>query len=437
MQDFCVFNPLFKNIDFLKEEEYKPMIKSYFKQLWQLDNIVVLFGAGASKYLGGPLMINLSETILPYLILEGHKKYNGQTAMQIMWNNLWEVNETHFTENTINESGLQHIRTLNIETKLSELKMLLYSLSVMGLESAFIDSCIVTIKDQIIEKTSSFVPNTKSYPSDFARFTESVKPLRDMLKRLIKLRRPNQPRIKLFTTNYDLVIETACDMEGINCNTGFEGVNTRIFNPTNFDLNISLKPIAQNMVYYPNSIYLYKLHGSVNWAHVVMDGIQEIIQYECTNPDTATVIYPCSTKYSETLEMPFGEMFRRFGDCVSQSQTVIVTLGYGFMDEHVNQVLFRSLKNPSTQLVIIEPSIDFDVWSEHPSPYIKKFIQETGYSNEENKYETGEPRLCLVGGNKAKFPDVLEYILPQEEFDDPLEKVKGLIRDLTSLGGVE
>lgn len=115
MQDFCVFNPLFKNIDFSKEEEYKPMIKSYFKQLWQLDNIVVLFGAGASKYLGGPLMINLSESILPSLILEGHEKYNDQPAMQIMWNNLWEINETHFTENTITESGHQHIRTLNIE----------------------------------------------------------------------------------------------------------------------------------------------------------------------------------------------------------------------------------------------------------------------------------------------------------------------------------
>lgn len=428
MSNLCVFNSLFKEIDFSDEKSYKSIIKSYFMQLWQLDNVVLLFGAGSSKYLGGPLMKELSESILPPLIMEGYERFIN-TEMETMWDNLWEMNQLYFTDNTINEEGIKHIGDINIETKLSELKMLSYSLSILkfNIEKNFIDYCMENIKYEIIKRTSSIVPNVKSSPSDFDRFSESVKPLREMLKRLIKLRRPNQPRIKLFTTNYDLVIETACDIEGIKCNIGFEGVNTKIFNPTNFDLNISIKPEAQNIVYYPNYIYLYKLHGSVNWSSIEIDGITEIVLDDCPNPNSSTVIYPCATKYSETLEMPFGEMFRRFGDCVSRSQTVIVTIGYGFMDEHVNQILFRSLKNPSTQLVIIEPK-----WEENASPYIKKFIQATGY---EDKYENGEPRICLLGGDKAKFPDVLEYILPQEEFEDPLEKVKGLIRDLTSLGG--
>lgn len=434
MSNLCVFNPLFKNTDFSKEENYKTIIKSYFMHLWQLDNVILLLGAGASKYLGGPLMKDLSESILPPLIEKGYKEF-GNSDFITIWNDFWGMEQTYISDkNNINKYGKEYISKINIETKLSELKMLSYSFSVLkkNIQMDFVNYCIEKIKTEIIKNTSNFVPNIKSDPFKFAQFAESVRPLRDMLNRLIKLRRPNQPRIKIFTTNYDLVIETACDIEGINCNNGFEGVNTKIFNPTNFDLNVSLKPLEHNIVYYPNYIYLYKLHGSINWSYVELDGIKEIILDDSPTFDYSTVIYPCATKYSETLEMPFGEMFRRFGDCVSQSQTVIVTIGYGFMDEHVNQILFRSLRNPSTQLVIIDPSIDFDNWSNHISPYIKKFIRATGY---ENSYKNGEPRICILGGERAKFPNVLEYILPQEEYEDPLDKLKGLIRELTSLGG--
>lgn len=433
MSDLCVFNPLFKSVSSSNEVELKSLTKSYFKQLWQLDNIVILLGAGLSKFIGGPLMTDLSSNILPQIILSGFKSFNDDTDMNTMWENLWAVPRSEITNDSFSQIAIEIIKDINIEEKLSQLKMLSFSLDKLGKDNKVVNEAIETIKNSIISTISKLVPNLIDDSAQYELFSENVKPVRELIKRLVKLRRPNQPRVKIFTTNYDLIVETACDIEGISCNTGFEGKHTKSFNPSNFDISVSLKPSGQNTVYYPNSIYLYKLHGSVDWTQVILSGIPEIVQDDSMN--NSKVIYPAATKYNETLEMPFGEMFRRFGECVSQPQTVIVTIGYGFMDEHVNQVLFRSLKNPSTQLVVIEPSINYGNWKEAKSSYIAKFINETGYTDkEEKRYENGEPRLCVIGGNDALFPKVLDFILPQEEYDDPMDKIKGLIKELTSLG---
>jgi len=176
VSNLCVFNPLFKNTDFSKEENYKTIIKSYFMHLWQLDNVILLLGAGASKYLGGPLMKDLSESILPPLIEKGYKEF-GNSDFITIWNDFWGMEQTYISDkNNINKYGKEYISKINIETKLSELKMLSYSFSVLkkNIQMDFVNYCIEKIKTEIIKNTSNFVPNIKSDPFKFAQFGEAV-----------------------------------------------------------------------------------------------------------------------------------------------------------------------------------------------------------------------------------------------------------------------
>jgi hypothetical protein len=55
----------------------------------------------------------------------------------------------------------------------------------------------------------------------------------------------------------------------------------------------------------------------------------------------------------ETLEYPYADLFRDFAAAACQPNSVIVTYGYGFGDDHINRVLRDMLTIPSTHLLIM------------------------------------------------------------------------------------
>ncbi len=78
----------------------------------------------------------------------------------------------------------------------------------------------------------------------------------------------NLSKTNIFTTNYDLYSETALDKLGILYTNGFTGLVERYFNPTVFNYayaeQMELSNNKWNVI--DNFIYLYKIHGSVNWT---------------------------------------------------------------------------------------------------------------------------------------------------------------------------
>ena len=413
-------------------------ITYYFQQLCQLDNVIMVVGSGFSKHLGGPLMSNLSEKCLAPAIVAVYKKVKNLTRKRKSWNDIWGIDHSLEQEilKQINKknpdfSKLQEFTSnINIETKINELKTIKDAYRLLNSpDKRLVDTVLGIIKEGIIKQIKAVMP-CETEPT-YAQVNTKLLVYRNFLKKLINYRRPQQPRIKIFTTNYDKVIETACDLEGIQCVTGFDGQSIRIFNPTNFDLNISYKATGQSSVYYSKVVHLYKLHGSIHWQKKKIDDFDEIIQSDDGIAGNI-VIYPCATKYSETLEMPYGEMFRRFGDSVATPQTAIFTIGYGFNDEHVNQMLIRSLKNPSCQLICIEPKAVEDYENADINSFLKKLIQLS--KPIEGTNEPSESRICVIGGTGASFPDISEIIAPETKLEDPNEEVKKLISKLIALG---
>lgn len=94
---------------------------------------------------------------------------------------------------------------------------------------------------------------------------------------------------------------------------------------------------------------MYKLHGSLNWERV---SDTRIIQKEET--DTPLIIYPASEKYESSYEQPYFEMMSRFQQALRKEETLLVVIGFGFQDKHIQNVIIEAVaQNPGFQLVIV------------------------------------------------------------------------------------
>jgi len=188
--------------------------------------------------------------------------------------------------------------------------------------------------------------------------------------RKVSLRNKDLSRICVFTTNNDLFNESALDSINVNYINGFSGGLNRYFNPAFFNYSFS-KRMDTSMNKYEeveNIIYLYKLHGSINWIeddtnrNAFFD-ISEVvsrthIEYQ---KNSNTLIYPTPTKQNKSLGTPYTELFREFQKKMLEPHSVLFVIGYGFNDEHVNHVIHQALATNSSLIVVIFKELSNEV----------------------------------------------------------------------------
>jgi len=191
-------------------------------------------------------------------------------------------------------------------------------------------------------------------------------------------RDPQQGRARIFTTNYDTLIEQTMDRLGIVYSDGFTGTVNRKFNPAAYDLDFYYPgEITEGRVKrYDKVIQLYKLHGSINWrSSITQVGDPFGINFNCSALPTIEEvlennglfdgvikrgksvlgILPMSTKYGETLTMPYAHLFRLMFSALKETQTICFIIGYSGWDYHINRLIEDSLTNPTFNCVIVDP----------------------------------------------------------------------------------
>ena len=181
-------------------------------------------------------------------------------------------------------------------------------------------------------------------------------------------RTPSRERLHIFTTNYDRVIEYGCDLLGLRVIDRFLGNLNPVFRSSRLGVDLHYNPpgIRGEPRYLEGVVRLTKLHGSLDWrAQTGPSGRAEV--QRCALPFGAAeghpevsdclgarvLVYPNAAKDVETLEYPYADLFRDFAAAICRPNSVVVTYGYGFGDDHVNRVLSDMLTIPSTHLVII------------------------------------------------------------------------------------
>lgn len=169
--------------------------------------------------------------------------------------------------------------------------------------------------------------------------------------RKLTARKPTEPRIQLYTTNYDTLFEQAAQRMNYTIIDGFSFSYPRIFNGVNFDYDVVYREhtrIKNEESFVPNVIQLFKLHGSIDWEK--SDG--KIYQKETT--DHPCIIYPASEKYESSYEQPYFEMMSHLQSTLRKEGTLLIVAGFGFQDKHIQNVIKEAvLQNPNFHLLVV------------------------------------------------------------------------------------
>jgi len=153
--------------------------------------------------------------------------------------------------------------------------------------------------------------------------------------------------VEIFTTNYDLLFESAFESGGVPYFDGFVGAVQPFFVPQSID-PLTHADSARN-VPPPSWVRLWKLHGSVGWCYandatslqkriVRMTGLG-------SKPTDEVVIFPSRDKYSESRRLPYLTYMDRLRRFLTSGERIFVVCGYSFGDEHINEVLRQALQS--------------------------------------------------------------------------------------------
>jgi hypothetical protein len=267
--------------------------------------------------------------------------------------------------------------------------------------------------NSIIKKVQTFLW-TRVTAGPFARDDHSVRDLYERFYRKLVLRDRALPRPWVFTTNYDIFNETAMDRLGIPYANGFTGVVERRFNPASFRYALAeqLDVASRKWAAVDAFVYLCKLHGSVSWTEDD-HGLFPIRERWPADDASKIMIYPTPAKQNASLASPYADLFREFQSRIVREQSVLITVGYAFGDEHLNNIIYQALTIPTFRLIIFA------------SPDTEGEIAKLRALR--------DPRIWIIGGDGPTdgsrahyFDTVVEHLLPQrpsERIDDAVRKV--------------
>lgn len=149
--------------------------------------------------------------------------------------------------------------------------------------------------------------------------------------------------VEIFTTNYDLLLEHGLEQAGAPYFDGFIGVFNGRFRTDLVDP--SIEHGGPSVTLPPAWVRLWKLHGSVSWVEGDAEGsIVRVGGGSHPEPGRVLVIYPSLEKYVESRRLPFVVLADRFRRALATPETLVVTCGYSFGDEHINELLFEAAR---------------------------------------------------------------------------------------------
>ena len=146
--------------------------------------------------------------------------------------------------------------------------------------------------------------------------------------------------IELFTTNYDFLFELGLESKEVPYYDGFCGSLRPFFNPES----------VEDFSFLANQTKLWKIHGSLGW-HFDKD-TEKILRVNSDDDDDDILIYPSSLKYKDSKKQPYESLLDRLSNFIKQDDTILITCGYSWGDEHINSRIISALKTNTTSHVI-------------------------------------------------------------------------------------
>ena len=192
---------------------------------------------------------------------------------------------------------------------------------VRGLTAAELIALDTKVCDVISEEVRRELPAKDSPYHNLAIWSRSI--------------RRERP-VHLFTTNYDLLMEQALEESSAPYFDGFIGARKAFFD---------LGAVEDEALLPPRWTRLWKIHGSLNWR---LEGKTDVVRSDEKTEKQSYLIYPSHLKYDQSRKMPYLAMLDRLKAFLLSPSSLLFICGYSFADEHINDVICRSLEaNPT------------------------------------------------------------------------------------------
>ncbi len=165
-------------------------------------------------------------------------------------------------------------------------------------------------------------------------------------KLIAKFYSVNPQCVNIITTNYDRLIEYACDQYGIVVDNGFQGEYIG-------RLVTGHKPACKKVV------NLLKVHGSLDWFYredgqVISVPLQKTLM-EQLKP---AIVTPGTMKYERVLGSPFRDILHKADDLIGNAYSFLC-IGYGFNDSQIQHNIINEIKS-GKPIVVVTKEISKD-----------------------------------------------------------------------------
>ena len=176
--------------------------------------------------------------------------------------------------------------------------------------------------------------------------------------------------LRIFSLNYDMCVERACGLENV----------CRGFRPIKMDDGCIRKVWKDGQMDDDAAdqlpIILYKLHGSLDWRR---EKTSRMLYCEdspdpCSDIDDYQLIF--GTTYKLSYQDPFLYQISELRKFSARAR-LIIAIGYGFNDDHINEIIGKSMSQRDDVKLL---SVDFikdatDDKTEERRGYIKRKLQ--------------------------------------------------------------
>ncbi len=174
-----------------------------------------------------------------------------------------------------------------------------------------------------------------------ALHSRSMFPLGRLLNHIFK---SSLKTVNIVTTNYDRLIEYACEQERIHHYSGLTyGFFRQLSNPTELT--------------FPRRVNIWKVHGSLDWFQSPLKDIVGLSNIDkIPNGYEPQIVTPGSQKYQRTHLEPFRTIIN-CADHALNSANSYLCVGYGFNDEHIQPKLMARCLRQDAPITIITRSL--------------------------------------------------------------------------------
>ncbi len=167
----------------------------------------------------------------------------------------------------------------------------------------------------------------------------------DYYKGLIGIQRALNFPLRIFSLNYDSCVESLSSSEFV-VEVGFSGFGPKhVWSFERFlENDRGENPLPQ--------VFLYKLHGSIDWVRdKTSQDLSRVQQIELITADQMEVIF--GREFKLEAADPYLFYAYEFRQSALEAK-LIVAVGYGFADEHINKMLSQALRpDGARQLLVV------------------------------------------------------------------------------------